>query len=61
MNAELAIEDGNGDAMFKKGQLYDAGGENDYQKAAFWYKKAAEHGNKASVNRLWEMYDLGPK
>lgn len=59
VNTELAIEDGNGDAMFKKGQLYDAGGENDYQKAAFWYKKAAEHGNKASVNRLWEMYDLG--
>jgi TPR repeat protein len=59
---EGAAENGNAEAMFKLGKLYDEGSggvAQDYAKARVWYEKASEKGDMYAMNNLGHLYDLG--
>ena len=64
VNNELKekAEKGDIESQSLLGALYEVGGEEikqDYQKAIYWYTKAAEQGNEIAQNRLGHMYELG--
>src|SRR3954468_12496648 len=54
-------EQGNADAQFMMGSLYNDGdiGPRDYAAAASWYDKAAAQGNADAQNSLGYLYDFG--
>jgi len=56
-----AAEQGNAQAQYNLGDLYDHGRgvPQDYAQAAFWYRKAAEQGNAASQFMLGDLYRQG--
>ena len=54
-------EQGNAEAQYKLGLMYDIGKEvdQDYQKAFEWYEKSANQGLASSQSRLGSMYRYG--
>lgn len=57
----VQAESGDADARFALGTLYyyGKGVLRDYQKAAYWYRKAADQGNALAQNALAIMYMKG--
>lgn len=58
---ELSAAKGDADAQFAIGAMY-ANGQGipqDYQKAAAWYRKAAEQGHARAQYHIGAMYDIG--
>jgi len=56
-----AAEQGNADAQFNLGQMYDQGKgvKQDYAKAVELFRKAAKQGNADAQYNLGQMYDKG--
>ena len=60
-----AAKNGNSDAMFELGVIYDPSYSNDdkkyiekdIKKALEWYERAASYGNKKALNRLGDKYN----
>lgn len=54
-------EQGNPDAMFQLGAMYDEGKgvPQDYAEAAKWYRKAAEKGDMGATEILGDMFESG--
>ena len=54
-------EEGNAEAQFNLGALYDEGEgvQEDYAEAAKWYRLAAEQGNAEAQSNLGALYDEG--
>jgi TPR repeat protein len=56
-----AAEQGDADAQFDLGDLYDTGRGvlRDYTQAALWYRKAAEQGDADAQDALGDLYNTG--
>ena len=56
-----SAEQGNAEAQYKLGLMYDIGKEvdQDYQKAFKWYEKSANQGLASSQSKLGSMYRYG--
>src|ERR1041385_5141691 len=52
-------ENGDTNAQFRLGFLYDRGANVDFAKALHWYTKAADRGDHAAQNNLAAMYANG--
>ena len=52
-------EQGNADAQYIMGIMYDYGGLRNYKTAVKWYTLAAEQGNADAQNSLGAMYEEG--
>ena len=61
MKLKRSAEQGNAEAQYKLGLMYDIGKEvdQDYQKAFKWYEKSANQGLASSQSRLGSMYRYG--
>ena len=61
MKLKRSAEQGNAEAQYKLGLMYDIGKEvdQDYQKAFEWYEKSANQGLASSQSRLGSMYRYG--
>jgi TPR repeat protein len=59
----LLAEEGDSDAQFCLGYMYDNGEgvEKDFQKAVYWYEKAATQGDVYAQFNLAVMYDSGER
>lgn len=58
---KILAEQGNAEAQYKLGLMYDMGKDvdQDYQKAFEWYEKSANQGLASSQSRLGSMYRYG--
>jgi TPR repeat protein len=56
---EVAAEQGNKNAQFSMGKLYESIRPRTYAKAFFWHEKAAQQGDADSQTRLGEYYGNG--
>lgn len=58
---KILAEQGNSEAQYKLGLIYDMGKDvdQDYQKAFEWYEKSANQGLASSQSRLGTMYRYG--
>ncbi|WP_299803254.1 tetratricopeptide repeat protein, partial [Sulfuricurvum sp. RIFOXYD2_FULL_44_160] len=56
-----SAEDGDATLQYKLGVMYHNGSyvTQDYEKALFWYTKAAEQGYPPAQANLGEMYEYG--
>ena len=61
MKLKRSAEQGNAEAQYKLGLMYDIGKEvdQDYQKAFKWYEKSANQGLASSQSKLGSMYRYG--